>query len=155
MNKKIQQGFTLIEIMIVVAIIGLLAAIAMVNFQRARMNSNEARVIQDLKMFSTAVENFQAAQNPPGYPLVVGDLTFAIPPYLDQTWNNPNRHFYTWAYITQAPGVTYSMLATPIAGSGINTYCIDHSATVYGSINGIGPPAGTPAGCNGGTPLQY
>ena len=48
------QGFTLVEIMIVVAIIGLLAAIAIPNFVRARQNSQKNACINNLRQIDGA-----------------------------------------------------------------------------------------------------
>lgn len=51
---KKRSGFTLVEIMIVVAIIGLLAAMAIPAFQRARLESQTTRVANDLRILSDA-----------------------------------------------------------------------------------------------------
>src|SRR5467141_1938386 len=57
LNRK-HAGFTLVEIMIVVAIIALLAAIAVPGFLRARKRSQASRILNDLRMIDSAVDQY-------------------------------------------------------------------------------------------------
>ena len=61
-NKR-NGGFTLVEIMIVVAIIALLAAIAVPGFLRARKRSQASRVVNDLRLIDAAVDQYAIENN--------------------------------------------------------------------------------------------
>jgi len=77
------HGFTLIEIMIVVAIISLLLAIAIPNFIRIKHDTNEKGAITVLRAISTALGTFRSAQTPPSYPANLKELSSATPPCID------------------------------------------------------------------------
>jgi prepilin-type N-terminal cleavage/methylation domain-containing protein len=61
-NKSGKSGFTLVEIMIVVAIIGLLAAIAIPNFVRARATSQKNACINNLRQLDGAKQQWALEQ---------------------------------------------------------------------------------------------
>jgi prepilin-type N-terminal cleavage/methylation domain-containing protein len=58
LTTKRRAGFTLVEIMIVVAIIALLAAIAVPGFLRARKRSQASKVLNDLRLISSAMDQY-------------------------------------------------------------------------------------------------
>jgi prepilin-type N-terminal cleavage/methylation domain-containing protein len=62
LNKR-RGGFTLVEIMIVVAIIALLAAVGIPGFLRARKRSQASKIINDLRMIDSAVDQYAIENN--------------------------------------------------------------------------------------------
>jgi prepilin-type N-terminal cleavage/methylation domain-containing protein len=74
--KSRRTGFTLVEIMIVVAIIALLAAIAVPGFLRARKRSQASRIINDLRLIDSAVDQYAIETNKKsGDPVQISDWT--------------------------------------------------------------------------------
>jgi prepilin-type N-terminal cleavage/methylation domain-containing protein len=74
-NKR-RGGFTLVEIMIVVAIIALLAAIAVPGFLRARKRSQASRILNDLRMIDSACDQYAIETNrATGFGVLVTDWT--------------------------------------------------------------------------------
>ncbi|MBU1007245.1 MAG: type II secretion system GspH family protein [Candidatus Omnitrophica bacterium] len=131
-----RHGFTLVEIMIVVAIISLLAAIAIPNLLRARHNANEAASIAALRTISTACESFRSAQTPPTYPANLAALSTAVPPYIDAglsgataTGTARQGFYYTYALVNANQ---FTCTATPaVSGTtGTRVFFVDESGVI-------------------------
>jgi type IV pilus assembly protein PilA len=135
MNRK---GFTLVEIMIVVAIIALLAAIAIPNLLSAKKTANEAAAKASVRSLSTAAEVFATSHNGV-YPAAVGssssagglyDFINSAPSYCAGVGGEGSLvQGYTYSCTLTAGG--YTIVAAPSsAASGTATY----TATTGGVI---------------------
>ena len=111
-TQKMKQGFTFVEIMIVVAIIALLAAIAIPTLLRARMSSNDALAKATLRAISTAAESFGTSNNGL-YPLDMNSLTTPQPPYLNTNYVGGAIAGYVYTDTMTSSG--YSIVATPVS----------------------------------------
>ena len=89
LNKN-RGGFTLVEIMIVVAIIALLAAIAVPNFLRARKRSQATRILEDLRMIDAGVDQYAIESNRTG--------GFVVP------WNDVRAYLKTGSKLYNSGG---------------------------------------------------
>jgi prepilin-type N-terminal cleavage/methylation domain-containing protein len=102
LNRSIAKraGFTLVEIMIVVAIIALLAAIAVPGFLRARKRSQASKVFNDWRLIDAAVDQYAIeTSTTSGATVYVTDWSNYLKK--DTTLYATGRHLFGNAYGTQ------------------------------------------------------
>lgn len=132
MGKK---GFTLVEIMIVVAIIALLAAIAIPNLLAARRTANEAAAKATVRTLSTATETY-ATSHSGTYPAAIAspglvDFVASAGNYCaDATGTTTAVQGYNYACTLTAGG--YTFVATPVTVG--TTGSVTYTASTGGVI---------------------
>ena len=109
-----KKGFSLVEIMIVVGIIALLAAIAIPNLTRAKLQSNDAVAKTSLKTISTALENYFSINN--RYPSATTSLNGASPPYLNKDYFTGTHNGFVYSASTLTD-YTYNIEASPLSAN--------------------------------------
>jgi len=111
MYRKKEKGFTLIELMIVIAIIGILAAIAIPQFAAYRVRGFNATALSDIRHMITAQEGYYAE-----YQTYSSDLAGVLSAY------GYTRSSNVTAAVTLANSFSYQMTASH--GSGDRTWSI-------------------------------
>jgi type IV pilus assembly protein PilA len=133
--RKLQNGFTLIELMIAVAIIGILAAVAIPNFMRFQARSKQSEAKTNLKALFAVEKGFMLEKD--RYSSLVGEIGFSP--------ERNNRYAY---YL--ASGGTLDDRSGPTVATATDANGISVDTFKYG--NAEADPATWPTGC-GQTPM--
>lgn len=116
-KNSISRGFTLVEIMIVVLILGILTLLAVPNVLRARLTAREAVAISNIKKISEAAQMYYSQQSE--FPASLVDLSEAVPSYIDSSLASGNKDGYNFIYTLAAEGFT---LQANVASGGVGRY---------------------------------
>jgi type IV pilus assembly protein PilA len=111
------QGFSLIELLIVVAIILIIAAIAIPNFLRARESANESSAVSSIHAVNTAEIAYSSANPGVGFSVLLADLGPAGGGYIDSTLATGTKAGYVFTYVQNAastPSQGYTLNADPV-----------------------------------------
>jgi len=157
---KRQTGFSLIELLIVVAIILIIAAISIPSYLRARMAANESAAVASVRTINTAQISYNSAYPTVGFAATLTALagTSCSPPnstsacLIDTQLAAGLKNGYTFSLsnVSGNPNATYNVIGSPVLvnGSGIRYFCSFQDAVVRFSMTSI-------SSCdNSMTPLQ-
>ncbi len=143
--KKSSKGFSLIELLIVVAIILIIAAIAIPNLLRSRIAANQASAVGSLRTLNTAEITYSSTYNS-GFSSTLSYLmptaagvtnpTSTAAGLIDSVLASGSKSGYTFTYVAATPDSSgridnYSINASPINSStGTNYYYTDQSGVI-------------------------
>jgi type IV pilus assembly protein PilA len=157
-----QKGFSLIELLIVVAIILIIAAIAIPNLLRARIAANESSAVASIRTLNTAQISYNSAYPTIGFAgtlsALSGTCDASTPPtstgacLIDTQLSSGTKSGYSFQMtgVSGTPASTYQAIGTPISANttGVRSFCSIADAVVRYSSTALSACAGTE------TPLQ-
>src|SRR5688572_24763199 len=129
---KKEQGFTLIELMIVVAIIAIIAAIAIPSLLNARKAGNEASAISSMRTLCTVNQQYRTRFQL--YATSLANLSAAN--YIDSVLGSGTKSGYNFAYSGGTNTFTVSSVPATPTTTGDRGFFVDESGVVRFSASG-------------------
>ena len=137
---KRNQGFTLIELMIVVAIIAIIAAIAIPSLLNARKAGNEASAISSCRTLTTVNEQYRTRFQT--YSSSLANLNAAG--YIDSVLSSGTKSGYSFTYTGGTNTWTVSTVPTTAGTTGDRGFFVDESGVIRFAASGAATSASNP-----------
>ncbi|MFB3903869.1 MAG: prepilin-type N-terminal cleavage/methylation domain-containing protein [Acidobacteriota bacterium] len=132
---KHDKGFSLIELLIVVAIIGIIAAIAIPNFTTSRIAANEASAISAVRTICTAQITYASTVGNGQYG-GLANLSGTTPPLIDTVLASGTKSGYTVNTASAGAGLfTVGATPTTVGTTGWRTFTADQTGVIYANGN--------------------
>ena len=157
-NPNKRKGFSLIELLIVVAIILIIAGIAIPNLSKNRMQANETAAAETMRTLNGSVLLYSNSYG--GFPHALADMgpaagggaaSSAAADLIDSVLATGVKSGYRFTYMVGASDpagnvLSYAITATPVVpgSSGQRSFFTDQSGTIRASSNGVADATSTP-----------
>jgi type IV pilus assembly protein PilA len=158
MNRR-QKGFSLIELLIVVTIILIIAAIAIPNLMRSKMSANEAAAVEALRTLNSIAVMYSMTYG--GFPHAISDLgpssssqpSSSAADLIDSVLATGVKSGYRFAYTVSSVDPSgnvlgYGITASPVTPgqTGQRYFFTDQSGTIRANPAGVADSSSTPLG---------
>lgn len=151
-----ENGFSLVELLLVVAVMLIIFAIAIPNFMRARVRANESSAVASIRAITQAAMTYSISYPDIGFPATLATLGGASPCTASSSQacliddalaaGTKGGYSFVWTGDGATPSVSFTLTGSPqvFGSSGERMFCTDQSAVIHYEPSGTSCGASSP-----------